>query len=159
MFNTITTNPYKAQPATTPFRWGWDFNHWVPCMLHCPLHPHRKSRPMYKLNPTKPPSSLNESITSSNRLRIFCKSPMPSTRSSMINAGCHMIFRWAIKFGCNCRKNSIHDPIKIFIHFAMDLTPSPRMWVTIILSSTFPHSLACTPCLMWTSLCHTFHPY
>jgi hypothetical protein len=32
MFNTITTEPYIAQPTTVAFRWCWDFNHWVPWM-------------------------------------------------------------------------------------------------------------------------------
>jgi hypothetical protein len=30
MSNIATTEPCIAQPATTPFRWGWDSNHWVP---------------------------------------------------------------------------------------------------------------------------------
>jgi hypothetical protein len=159
MFNTVTTEPYIAQPTTTPFRWGWDFNHWVPWMLHYPLRPHRKNHPMLKLKLTKPPGSLNESNTSTNRFRIFCRSPMPSTSSAMINIGCHTSFRWEIKFGCTCRKNALQDPIRSFVHSAMDLTPSPRLWVTMILSSTFPPSLACTQCLMWTSFGHTFHHY
>jgi hypothetical protein len=34
MFNIATIEPYIAPLATTPFRWGWDSNHWVPWMLH-----------------------------------------------------------------------------------------------------------------------------
>jgi hypothetical protein len=30
MSNIATTEPCIAQPTTTPFRWGWDSNHWVP---------------------------------------------------------------------------------------------------------------------------------
>jgi hypothetical protein len=30
MSNIATTEPCIAQPDTTPFRWGWDSNHWVP---------------------------------------------------------------------------------------------------------------------------------
>jgi hypothetical protein len=159
MFNTVKIEPYIAQMTTTPFRWGWDFNHWVPWMFHYPLRPHRKNRPMRKLKPTKPPGSLNESITSSNRFRIFFRSPMPSTCNVVINIGCHRSSRWEIKFGCTCRKNALQDPIGSFIHSVMDLTPSPRLWMKMILSSTFPPSLAYTQCLMWTSFDHTFHPY
>ena len=159
MFNTVTTELYIAQPATAPFMWGWDFNHWVPWMLHYHFRPHRKNHPYRKLKLTKPLGSLNESITSSNRFRIFCRSPMPSTSTAMINTGCHTSFRWEIKFGCICRMNALQGPIISFVHSAMDLIPSPRLWVTMILRSTFPLSLACTQCLMWTSFSHTFHPY
>jgi hypothetical protein len=79
--------------------------------------------------------------------------------NAMINIGCPTSFRWAINFGCICRKNTLQYPIEIFFHSTMDLTPSPRLWVTIILSSTFPPSLACTQCLMWTSFSHNFHHY
>jgi hypothetical protein len=159
MFNTVTTDPYIAQPTTTPFRWGWDFNHWVTWRLHYPLRPHRKNHPMLKPNPTKQPGSLNKSNTYTNMFKIFCRNPMPSTSSAMINTWCPTSFRWAIKFGFICRNNSLQDPIRSFIHSVMDLTPSPRLWVIIILSSTFPPSLACTQCLMWTSFGHTFHHY
>jgi hypothetical protein len=159
MFNTTTTEPYIAQPTTTPFRWGWDFNHWVPWMLHYPLRPPRKTRRMLQLELTKPPDSLSGSNTSTNRFRIFYRSPMPSTSSAMINTGCHTSFRWETKFGCTCRKNALQGLIGSFIHSVMDPTPSPRLWVTIILSSTFPHSLACTQYSMWTSFDLIFHHY
>jgi hypothetical protein len=29
-FIIATTEPCIAQPTTSPFRWGWDSNHWVP---------------------------------------------------------------------------------------------------------------------------------
>jgi hypothetical protein len=159
MFITTRTEPYIAQSTTSPFRWGWDFNHWVPWMLHYPLQPPRKTHPMLKLKPTKLPSSLSGFNTSTNRFRIFCRSPIPSTSIVMINTECHTSFRWEIIFGCTCRKNALHDPIGSFVHSAMDFIPSPKLWVTILLSSTFPPSLACTQCLMWTSFSHTFHHY
>jgi len=59
MFSIVTIEPYIFQPTTCPFRWGWDFNHWIPWMLHNPLCPHRKNHPMHIQNPTKPPGSLN----------------------------------------------------------------------------------------------------
>jgi len=148
MFNTVTTEPYIAQPTTTPFRWGWDFNDWVPWMLHYPLRPHKQNHPMLKPKSTKPPSSLNESSTSANMFKIYCISLMPSTSNAMINMEFPTSFSWVIKFGCICKKKSLQDPIGNFVHSAIDLTPSPRLWVTMILSSTFPPSLACTQCLM-----------
>jgi hypothetical protein len=99
------------------------------------------------------------SNTSSNRFRIFYRSPMPSTSNAMINTRCHTSFRWEIKFGCTCRKNALWGPIGSFVHSAMELTPSPRSWDIILLSSTFPPSLACTQYLMWTSFNHIFHHY
>jgi hypothetical protein len=87
MINTTTTETYIAQLATSPFRWGWDFNHWVPWMLHYPLRPSRKICCMLQLELTNPPGSLSRSNTSSNRFRIFYRSPMPSTRNTLINKG------------------------------------------------------------------------
>jgi hypothetical protein len=144
MFNTATIDPYIAQLAIAPFRWGWYFNHWVPWMLHCPLQPPRKACRMLQLELTKPMRSLSVSNRSSNKFRIFYRSPMPSTSNAMINTGCHTSFKWETKFGCTCRKNALQGLIKIFFHSIMDLTPSPRIWVTMISSSTFPPSLACT---------------
>jgi hypothetical protein len=112
MFITVTIEPYIAQPATTPFRWGWDFNHLVPWMLHYPLRPHRRNRPMIKPKLTKPLGSLNKSNTSTNMFRIFWRSLMQSTSNAMINTKCHTSFGWEIKFGCTCRKNTLHDPIE-----------------------------------------------
>jgi hypothetical protein len=103
--------------------------------------------------------SLRGSNTSTNRFRIFYRSPMPSTSSAMINIKCHTSFRWETKFGCTCRKNALQGLIESFIHSVMDPTPSPRLWVTMILSSTFPHSLACTQYSMWTSFGLIFHHY
>jgi hypothetical protein len=159
MFRTITTKPYIVQPAISPFRWGQDFNHWIPWMLHYPLRPHMQNCPILKPNPTNPPRSLKKSSTSTNRFGIFFRSPIPSISNDMINIGFHTSFRWEINYGCICRKKALHDPIGSFVHSIMNLTSSPRLWVTIILSSTFPPSLACTQCLMWTSFSHTFHHY
>ena len=148
IFNTTKTYPYIAQLATGPFIWGWDFNHWVPWMLHYPLRPPKKTHHMIQLELKNPPDSMRRSITSANRFRIFYRSLIPSTSSVMINTVCHTSFRWETKFGCTCKNNALQDPIERFVHFAMDLTPSPRLWVTIILSSTSPPSLVCTQCLI-----------
>jgi hypothetical protein len=144
MFNTTTIEPYIAQPITTPFRWGWHFNHWVPWMFHYPLRPPKKTSPMLQLKLKNPLGSLSGSNTSTNRFKIFYRSPIPSTSNTMINIRCHTILRWETKFGCTCRKNTLHGPTRIFVHSTMDLTPSPRLWETMILISTFPPSLACT---------------
>jgi hypothetical protein len=134
MFNTTTKKVSIARPTTTPFRWGQDFNQWVPLMLHCSLQSHRKNCPMFSLRPTNPPSSLNGFNTSAKRLMTFCINPMLSTRSAMINIGCHTCFKWETRYGCMCRKSALHGPIRRFVHFTMDLTLSPRIWVTMILS-------------------------
>ena len=107
MFNTTTTWLSIAPPSISPFRWGWDSNHWVPWMFHYPLRPPRKTRLMLQLELTKPPGSLNESSTSSNKLIIFYRSPMPSISNAMINTRCHTSFKWETKFGFNCRNNSL----------------------------------------------------
>jgi hypothetical protein len=159
MFNTARIEPYIAQPTTTPFRWGWDFSHWVPWMSHYPLRPPRKTHPMLKLKLKKELSSLNGSGTSTNRFMIFYRNPMPSTSNAMINIACHTSFRWETKFGFTCRMNALEAPIGSYVHFSIDLTSFPRLWDTILLSSIFPRSLACTQCSMWISFDHIFHHY
>jgi hypothetical protein len=144
MFNTTTTNPYIAQSTTTPFRWGWDFNHWVPWMLQYPLWPPRQTHRMLQLELTKPPGLLSGSNTSTTRFKIFYRSPIPSTSRAMINIECHTSFKWETKFGCTYRNNVLQGLIESFFHSIMDLTPSPMLWVTMLSSSTFPPSLACT---------------
>jgi hypothetical protein len=134
MFNIATTEPFIDQLDTVPCRWGWDFNHWVPLMSHCPLHPHRQNNPMLNMRPKKPPIFLNEFITSDNMSIIFYRNPMLSTNSVMINTRCRTSFRWETRSGCICRKSALQDPIGSFLHLAMDLTSSPRWWVTIFLS-------------------------
>jgi hypothetical protein len=159
MFITTTIEPYIAQPTTTPFRWCWDFNHWVLWMFHYPLQPPRQTHRMLQLKLTKTPSSLSRSNTSTNRFRIFYRILVPSTSNAMINTKCHTNFGWETKFGCTCRKNALQGLIKNFVYSVMDLTPSQRLWVIIILSSTFLPSLACTQCSMWTSFDPIFHHY
>jgi hypothetical protein len=118
----------------TSFRWGSDSNPWVPLMLHYLLQPHRKILPMFILRPTKPPNSLREFSTSTNMSMIFCRKQMLGTRSTMINIGCHTRFKWETRFGCIWRRRVLQDPIGSFVHFVMVLTPSPRLWLTMILS-------------------------
>jgi hypothetical protein len=120
---------------------------------------HRKNHPMLKLNPTNPLGSLNKSNTSTNKFRICCRIPVPSTRNAMIKTTCHTSFRWDIKVGCTYKKSALQNPIRRFIHSMIDLTPSPNMWVKMILISTFRSSLVCSQHLMWTSFGHTFHLY
>jgi hypothetical protein len=68
-------------------------------------------------------------------------------------------FQVGEKFGCTCRKNALQGPIRSFSHSGMGHTPSPRLWVTMILCSTFPLSLACTQSSMWLSFDHISHHY
>jgi hypothetical protein len=142
-----------------PFQVGLGFQPLGPMDVALPLAATQEDSSHAPTELTKPPGSLSGSNTSTNRFRIFYRSPMPSTSSTMINTGCHTSFRWETKFGCTCRKNALQGLIRSFIHSIMDLTPSPRLWVTIILSSTFPPSLACTQCSMWTSFGLIFHHY
>jgi hypothetical protein len=104
MFTTTITYSYIDQPMTSPFKWGWDFSHWVPWMLHYPLRSLRQTRPMLKIKLTKLPSSLSRSSTYDNIFRIFQRIPMPSTRSAMTNRRCHTSFRSEIKF-CFTHRN------------------------------------------------------
>jgi hypothetical protein len=142
-----------------PFKWGWDSNHWAPWMLHYPWRPPRLTRPLLHQNLTKPPDSLSGSSISTNRFRIFYRSLIPSTSNAMINIECHISFMWTTKFGCVCRKNALQSPIRNFGHSVMGRTPSPRLWVTMFLSSTFPPSLVCIKCSTWLSFDHISHHY
>jgi hypothetical protein len=105
MFNIAITELSIARLTTTPFRWGLGFQPLVPLMSHYPLRPHRKNLPMFNQRSTKPPSLLNGFSTSTNRSMIFCRNPMLSTSSAMINIGCHTSFRWETRFGCICRRS------------------------------------------------------
>jgi hypothetical protein len=159
MFKTVTTRLSIAPPTIPHFRWDWDSNPWVPLMLHYLRKPHRQILPMFSLRPKKPPDSLRGFITSANRSMIFCRKPMLSKISTMINIGSRTNFRLETSSGYTCRRSVLHVPIKSFTHFSMGLTPSPRLWVTMLLSSTLHHSLAYTQCSMWTSFGHIFHHY
>jgi hypothetical protein len=144
MFNTITTGLYIAPLIIAHFRWGWDSNPWVPLMLHYLLQPNKQTLTMFSLRLTKPPDSLSVFNTSTNTSMRFCRKPMLSTRSTMINIGYRTSFRLETRSGYICRKSILQGPIRSSTHFTMGLTLSPRLWVTMILSSTLHPSLACT---------------
>jgi hypothetical protein len=144
VFNTTTTWLSIAPPTIAHFRWGWDSNPWVPLMLHYLLQPHRHNLPMFSMRPTNPPDSLRGFGTSANISMRFCRKPMLSTSNAMINTEYHKSFRWETRFCYICRKNALQGPIKSSVHFSMRLILSPRLWVTILLNSTLPPSLACT---------------
>jgi hypothetical protein len=111
-------------------------------MFHYLLRPPQLTHILLQLKLKNPLGSLNGSSTSANRFKIFYRSPIPSTKSSMINIGCHIKFRWETKCGFTCKKNALQGPIRSFSHSIMDLTPSLRLLVTMLLISTFPLSLA-----------------
>jgi hypothetical protein len=159
MFNITTTRFSIAPPTIAHLRWGWDSNPWVPLMLQYLLQPHRHKLPMFSLRLTKPPDSLSGFNTSANRSMKFCRNPMLSTSSAMINIRYFTSFRWETRSGYICRNNSLQGPIISSIHFTMGLTLSPRLWETMHLVSTLPPSLACTQCSMWTSSNDIFHHY
>ena len=46
---------------------------------------------------------------------IFCKKPMPSTSSAMINIEFHTNSKWAKRFGCICRKSTSQDPMSTLL--------------------------------------------
>ena len=89
---------------------------------------------MLTQRPIKPLGSLKRFNTSDNRSMIFYRKRMPSARNAMINIEFHTNSKWVIRFGCICRKSAPRDPIGSFVHFNMGLTPSPRLWVTILLN-------------------------
>jgi hypothetical protein len=57
------------------------------------------------------------------------------------------------------KERLIWNPIGSFTHSVMGRTPSPRLWVIMLLSSTFLLSLACTQCSMWISFDLISHHY
>jgi hypothetical protein len=128
-------------------------------MLHYPWQPPRPTHPLLHQRLTRPLSSLSGSNTSANMFRIFYRSLMPSINNAMINIGCHISFRWATNFGCICRKHALQGPIRSFAHSIMGHTPSPGMWVTMILSSPFSPSLVCIQPSTWLSFDHISHHY
>jgi hypothetical protein len=159
MVSTTTTGLSIAPPTIAHFRWGWDSNPWVPLMLHYLLQPHRQNLPMFSLRPTKPLDSLSIFNTSTNRPMRFCRKLMLSISSAMINTEYRTSFRREIRSGYIFRQNALQGPIETFVHFSMGLTLSPRLWETMLLSSTLPPSLVCTQCSMWTSSGHIFNHY
>lgn len=114
---------------------------------------------MYSLRMIKKPYFLNAYSTFSNMFMTSWRSLIPSTRSYMINIGCHTSFMWVTMFGHICRKNALPKLIRSSYHSDMGCTPLPRLRETIILSSTLANSLAYTQCSRWTAFNHTFHHY
>jgi hypothetical protein len=157
MSNTVTIGFSIVPPAIADFRWVWDSNPWDPLMLYFLLPPPRQTLPLISLQSTKPLDSLSGFNTSANRSKRFCRNPMLSTRSTMINIGYHTSFRLAKKSSYICRRSVSLGPIKSFSHFVMGLTLSPRLWVAILLISTLHPSLVCIQYSMWTSFIHIFH--
>jgi hypothetical protein len=140
-----------------PFQMGLGFQPLGPINVALPLATTQEECSHVRL--TKPLDSLSRFNKSTNRSMRFYKNPLLSTSNAMINTRYHTNFRWDTSFGYICRKSASQGPIESSVHFSMGLTLSLRMWVKMILSSTFPHSLACTQCSMWTSFGHIFHHY
>jgi hypothetical protein len=159
MSRIATTKPCITQPDHNPFQVGLGFQPLGPIDVALPLAVTSTDPLLLQLKLKKPPGSLRGSNTSTNRFRISYGSPMTSTRNAMINIKFHISFRWATKFGCTCRKNTLQDPIGSFTHSVMGHTPSPRLWGIMHFDSTFLLSLACTQCSTWTSFGLISHHY
>jgi hypothetical protein len=63
--------------------------------------------PMFILRPKKPLDSLSGFKKTANKSMIFCRKPMLSTSSAMINIGYHTSCRWEIRSRCICRKSTL----------------------------------------------------
>jgi hypothetical protein len=68
-------------------------------------------------------------------------------------------FQVGDKVWLHLQKECLTGPHRKLSHSIMGRTPSPRLWVTILLSSTFPLSLACTQSSTWLSFGHISHHY
>jgi hypothetical protein len=113
MFNKATTEPFIDRLAIVPFRWGWDFNHWVPLMSHCPLHPHMNNHPMINMRPTNPPSLLNRFNTSNNRSMIFYKKPMLSTNNATMDF--FLSLHLTIENPKTCSRHKDFNPFRLVV--------------------------------------------
>lgn len=100
--NSIDHNPSKV---------GLGFNHWVIFMRNYPSLPYGKKPTMLTLRPTKLPNPLKKLSTFINQSIIFYREPIISMSSAMINAECHINFRWEIRFGFICKKNPYKTPL------------------------------------------------
>jgi hypothetical protein len=125
LHNSIGHNPFQVCLGFQPL---------APIDVALPIAVCRKSPPMLRPRLIEQPNLLSESNTSNNKFMIFCRNPMPSTSNTMINIGYHTSFRWEIRYGCICRKSTSQDPIRSYTHSDMGLTPSPRLWVRMILN-------------------------
>ena len=159
MSNIAITGLSTTWLAITFFKWAWDSIHYVPLMWPYHLQWLREIRHMSSLKHTRKISLLSTFNTSSNRSMTYWTNPMLSTSSSMINIRCHTSSRWVTIFGYICRRSDSLGLTARFIRFNIGHTPSPMLWEITILTSAFPHSLACTQCSMWITFNHTFHHY
>ena len=116
-------------------------------------------------------------VHSQNKEKIIATSMTPAKGSSMQHhqqrdtvltehrsnfsspIGVPTSFRWVTEFGYICRKNALQEPIRSSDHFDMVLTVVPRLWGTMLWSTTFLHSFACTKRSMWTVVDHASHHY
>jgi hypothetical protein len=102
---------------------------------------------------------LNRSNISKNKFIIFGINPMPITCNDIIKIDFNTSSRLVTRHGCTWRKSESQAPIGIFFHFDMGLTPSPRLWVRMLLNLIFHPSLDYSLYVMWSYLDHVFHLY
>ena len=134
MSSTATKELSIAQLAIVPFKWAWDFNHCVPLMLQFLLQLHRQNMHMFNLKLIKPSSLLDAFSTFVSRFMVSWINSILSTNNIMTYIRCHRSFKWVTRFNCICKMNSLQNPIGIFDHSDMGLTPSPILWVTMLSS-------------------------
>lgn len=126
-------------------------------MLHSLFSLHMNNMPMFSPNLIKPPSLLSAFNTSTSRFMTFWRNLVPNENNNMINIGCPVSFRWEIAFGYICRKSTSLDLIIRFNHSNTGLTPSPRVWETMLSSSVPHYSLTCTLYSIWPTFDHNFY--
>lgn len=117
-------------------------------MLHCILQLHRNNFPMFSLNMINPLSLLSTFYTSSSRFMMYWRNLMPNTNNGMISIRCLISFRWVRKFAYIYKRSTSLEPITRFNHSDIGLTPSPKLWETMLSSSVSPHSLL-APYIEW----------
>lgn len=127
MFIISKTKLSIAQLATSPFRWGWDSNQYVPLMWSYHLQLLNQIQLMSSLKLTRITNSLSTFSTSTNNSMTYWIEAIPSMSNIIINIDCHISSKWVTKFGYVCRRSALLDSTTSFAYFAMVQTPLTRL--------------------------------
>ena len=117
-----------------PFRVGLGFQPLGPIDVALPLASTQAKSCHSHMEADKAIRFIERLSTSEKKSMIFCRKLMPSTSNTMISIRFHTNSKWVTRFGCICRKSASWDLIERFIQFDMGLTPSPRLWMTMLLN-------------------------
>ena len=90
--------------AISALKWAWDFNHYVPLMLHFILQLDRKHLPMFSSKLINPSSLLSAFSTYTNMFMTSWRKAMLNTNNDMISIEFPISFKWVTKFGCIYKK-------------------------------------------------------